>query len=125
LPGSGMANPVAAPSISASTNNPVSCGATNGSITITGSGTGTLIWSGTTSGNMPAVSLPQTVNGLGAGSYTFLFDNGCPSNTLNLSLSDPSAPSAPVVTVTDGCGSSILFATGSNLLWSTGETTSS
>ena len=31
------------------------------------------------------------------------------------------APSAPVVTVNDGCGQSTLTASGSNLLWSTGE----
>ncbi|TNF00780.1 MAG: choice-of-anchor D domain-containing protein, partial [Bacteroidetes bacterium] len=45
----------------------------------------------------------------------------CGTVTVNVNA----IPSAPVVTVTDGCGSSTLSSTGSNLLWSTGETTAS
>ncbi|XOV67311.1 MAG: reprolysin-like metallopeptidase [Fluviicola sp.] len=124
--GSGTASPLPTPTITSGTlTNPSTCGNNDGSIVVNGSGTGTVSWSGTSSGSSGSVSLPYTITGLTAGSYTITFDNGCTSNSLNENLADPSAPSAPTVTVVDNCGSSTLTATGSNLLWSTGETTAS
>jgi subtilisin-like proprotein convertase family protein len=124
--GSGTANPLPVPSINAGAlTNPSSCGNNDGSIVVNGSGSGTVTWTGPVSGNSGVVSLPYTITGLTAGGYTITYDDGCISNTLNESLSDPAAPAAPTVTVVDNCGSSTLTATGSNLSWSTGETTSS
>lgn len=125
-PGTGIANPNAIPSISAAVNaNPTVCGGTDGSISVSGSGTGAVSWTGISSGSSGVVTLPYTITGLAAGSYTVSFDDGCASNTPSVSLIDPGAPAAPVVTVTDNCGSSVLTTSGSNLVWSTTETTSS
>ncbi|MCR9173903.1 MAG: M12 family metallo-peptidase [bacterium] len=124
--GSGTANPLPVPSITAGTlTNPSTCGNNDGSIAVNGTGSGTVTWTGPVSGNSGVVSLPYTITGLTAGGYAITFDDGCISNTLNESLSDPAAPAAPTVTVVDNCGSSTLTATGSNLSWSTGETTTS
>jgi PKD repeat protein len=120
------ANPLSIPAITQGVlSNPSSCGSTDGSIVINGTGTGNVTWTGTVSGSASSVSLPYTITGLGAGSYSVVFNTGCPSNTISAVFVDPSAPSSPTVTVVDGCGSSVLTATGSNLLWSTNETTSS
>ncbi|PWL27750.1 MAG: hypothetical protein DCO96_10625 [Fluviicola sp. XM-24bin1] len=126
-PGSGTAAPLAVPTITAGTiTNPSTCGNNDGSIVVNGSGSGTVTWTGTSSGNSGGVvTLPYTISGLTAGSYAITFDNGCVSNTLNEILTDPSAPAAPVVTVVNDCGSSTLTATGTNLLWSTGANTAS
>ena len=113
--------------------NPTTCSGTNGSIQVSGSGTGNISWSGTASGSMNGVSLPQTISGLGAGSYTISFVNtaGCSSNTLSQSLTAPSSPSAPTITAggpttfCSGGSLTLTSSTGSTYLWSTGETTSS
>ena len=123
--GSGTANPSTAPTITLSSNDPSVCGGTDGSIIVNGSGSGDVSWTGTATGASTGVTLPYTISGLTAGSYTVSLNDGCVSNSPSASLSDPSAPSVPTVTVTDGCGSTTLSATGSNLLWSTGETTAS
>ena len=126
LDGSGIAAPLSVPTIASGTvTDPSACGSSDGSIVVTGSGTGVVSWTGTATGNSGTVTLPYTITGLGAGSYDVTFDDGCASNTVSEILSDPSAPSAPVVSVVDGCGTSTLTATGTNLLWSTTETTSS
>lgn len=125
LQGSGIAAPSPVPVISTTFVNPASCGATNGSITVNGTGVGTISWSGQASGSAAGVTLPYTITGLGSGPYSIIFNNGCPSSTANQGLTDPSAPSAPSVSVTNNCGSSILTATGSNITWSTGETSAS
>lgn len=114
------------PTISASnTNNPSSCGGSNGSITVGGSGTGTVSWTGAATGNSGSVTLPYTITNLSSGAYNIVFNNGCASNTLTTSLSDPGAPAAPTASVNNACGSSTLTASGSNLVWSTGATTPS
>jgi hypothetical protein len=126
LSGTGVANPGSAPTIaSGTTNDPSSCGGTDGSIQITGTGTGVVSWTGTATGNSGSVALPYTITGIGAGTYNITFDNGCASNVVAETLSDPGAPSAPIVTVVDNCGTSTLTATGTNLTWSTTETTPS
>ena len=76
--------------------NPSTCGGTNGSIVVTGSGSGTVSWTGAATGNSGVVPLPYTITGLAAGSYSITFDNGCPSNTLVQALADPAAPVADV-----------------------------
>ena len=105
---------------------PTTCGGADGEIIVSGSGSGsgTVSWTGTSSGNSGNVTLPYTISGLIQGSYNIVFNDGCPSNVLNSTLSDPATPSAPMVTVVDNCGSSTLTATGTNLLWSTTETAS-
>jgi subtilisin-like proprotein convertase family protein len=124
--GSGVAAPLAVPSITlGTTTNPTTCATATGSIVINGSGTGTVSWTGTATGSATGVTLPYTIAGLTAGTYSITFNNGCVSNTLSGSLADPSAPSAPVTTVLNNCGNSVLTASGSNLVWSTGATTSS
>jgi large repetitive protein len=124
-PGTGVAAPLSAPSITVSASNPTTCGGSDGSVTVNGSGTGNVTWTGAGSGSANGVNLPYIITGLTSGSYTVNFNNGCASNSPVANLADPGAPSAPVVTVTDNCGSSTLSATGTNLLWSTGATTAS
>jgi hypothetical protein len=108
---------------------PSACATATGSIQITGSGTGVVSWTGTASGNSGSVSLPYTIAGLAAGSYNVTFDDGCGSNMLNQSLTDPTPPAAPVITAggpTTFCagGSVILTSSyGSGNTWSTTETT--
>ncbi|TNE53575.1 MAG: T9SS type A sorting domain-containing protein [Bacteroidetes bacterium] len=114
------------------TSNPTACAASDGSIQISGTGTGNLSWTGTASGNMTGVTLPVTVTGLAAGSYSFVFDDGCPSNALSGSLSDPGAPSTPTITSSDAdntvCQGETITLTSSAATgntWSNGETTQS
>ena len=120
------ASPFSAATITVGTqNDPSSCTSTDGTAVINGTGTGNLTWTGASSGSATSVSLPYTVTGLDAGTTNFIFNDGCPSNQISVSLTAPNAPLAPTVTVENLCGYSILTATGSNLSWSTGETTSS
>ncbi len=125
-PASVTAAPLSVPVIATGTiTDPSSCGSATGSVVITGTGTGNISWTGTSSGSANGVALPYTATGLSAGTYTFVFDSGCASDPVSVSISDPSAPSAPTVTVSNACGSSVLSASGTNLVWSTGATTSS
>ena len=112
LPGTGNANPITAPST------PVVTVTDNcGSSTLTATGSN-LIWStGETTSSI-------TVTASGAYTVTQTI-GGCASLPGTGNANPFTAPSTPVVTVTDNCGSSTLNATGTNLLWSTGETTSS
>jgi hypothetical protein len=124
LPGTGSANPGASPVIaSGAIMDPTTCNGADGSIVVTGTGTGIVSWTGTATGNSGTITLPYTITGLGAGNYDVTLDNGCVSNTVSETLSDPTAPPAPIVTVVDGCGTSALTATGTNIVWSTTETT--
>ena len=94
------------PTISVATaNNPTTCGTSTGSIQVGGSGTGNVSWTGTASGTATSVSLPHTISGLAAGSYTITFTDaiGCVSNTLVQSLSDPSAPTVVATGSTTIC----------------------
>jgi hypothetical protein len=112
---------------------PTTCAGTNGSIQVTGSGSGTLSWSGSASGNLTSISLPTTISSLGAGLYSITFTSaaGCSSNVLSSTLSGPSAPATPTITAggpTTFCsgGSVTLTAsTASGYLWSNGATTQS
>ncbi|MES2587755.1 MAG: M43 family zinc metalloprotease [Bacteroidota bacterium] len=110
--------------------NPSSCGNSDGSLDITGTGTGDLSWTGTMSGSNMGISLPYPFSGLTAGTYNFTFtENGCTSNTLSISLTDPGAPAAPTIIVGGGTtfcdGGSVILESSSptDNVWSTGETT--
>ncbi|MCJ8292312.1 MAG: PKD domain-containing protein [Flavobacteriales bacterium] len=98
--------------------NPNVCATTTGSIQITGTGSGNVTWTGTTSGNANAVTLPYTVTGLTAGSYTVSFTStvGCASNSLTQSLSDPTPP--PIL----ASGTATICAGQSTVLSATGAT---
>ena len=117
-------NPTPAISVLAA-NNPATCATTTGSIQVGGSGTGDVSWTGTASGSMTGVSMPYTITGLAAGSYTITYTdgNGCLSNTLVQSLSDPSAP--PVVatgttTICDGASVNISATGATTYSWDQG-----
>ncbi|MFT6502003.1 MAG: chitinase [Crocinitomicaceae bacterium] len=113
---------------SGTVNNPSSCSGSDGSIQITGTGTGNVTWTGTSSGSALNVTLPYTISGLSAGGYSVDFNNGCASNLVSNSLSDPGAPTPPTISVN---GSTTLCegettvlessATGT-IVWSTSET---
>ncbi|MEY4603055.1 MAG: hypothetical protein RIT43_347 [Bacteroidota bacterium] len=123
---SASASPLIVPVITlGSITDPTSCSSTDGSIVVNGSGTGDINWSGQSTGSVSGVTLPYTISGLAGGIYSIDFSNGCPSATLNASLTGPGAPLAPTVSAVDGCGSSVLTATGTGLVWSTGATSSS
>lgn len=112
---------------------PTTCGTATGSIEIIGSGSGSLTWSGPTTGSDMNMALPYTVTDLLAGAYTTFFtsDLGCVSNSLSSQLNDPNAPTTPTITA-DGAttfcqGEDVVltssYASGNS--WSTGETTQS
>ena len=96
--------------------NPSSCGSATGSIAVNGTGSGTISWSGTASGSASVASFPTTIPNLGAGSYTIVVTSGagCASNSISGSLTDPGAPTAPVIT----SSSTVLCAGGSVTLTS-------
>ena len=109
--------------------NPTTCGGTDGSIVVNGTGTGDVSWTGTASGTASGVSLPYTISGLGSGNYDITFSNGCTSNTVNQTLSDPTPPATPVVTASgpttfcDGGSVALSSSYVSGNTWSTTETT--
>lgn len=108
---------------------PTLCGTTTGGIEITGSGTGDITWSGTASGSDNGITLPYTILGIAAGSYTVTFTSstGCESNVLNQSVSDPNAPAAPTIsadgptTFCDGDEVVLMSSETSGNTWSNGS----
>jgi hypothetical protein len=113
------------------TNNPSSCGGTDGSIQINGTGTGVLSWNGTTTGSINGFVLGNFVSNLGAGSYNFSFNNGCESNSISVSLSDPGSPSTPTIsssgptTICEGESVTLTSSSLTDNIWSNGATSSS
>jgi len=78
---------------------PSGCGSNNGSIQITGTGTGNISWTGGASGSATSVTLPYNMNSLGAGTYNVLFvAAGCTSNVVVGNLTTPSVPATPIFT---------------------------
>lgn len=123
-------NPI--PTIAATnTTSPSSCGTATGTITIGSSGSGDLSWTGTASGSANGVTLPYTVTGLAAGSYTFTFTdvNGCTSSSISQTVTDPGAPAAPTVTpsgtvnICQGQTTDLTSSYASGNTWSTTEST--
>ncbi|MDG1333005.1 MAG: PKD domain-containing protein, partial [Crocinitomicaceae bacterium] len=97
------------------TNNPSACATSTGSIQVTGSGTGDIGWSGATTGSMIGVTLPYTITGLPAGSYTIAFSSatGCNSNIITQTLVDPSAPTVVASGTATICAGQSATITGS------------
>jgi hypothetical protein len=109
--------------------NPSTCGASDGQITIAGTGTGDLSWSGTTPGNIIGYNLGDVIPNFIQGTFTFTFlQNACLSNTVSISLIDPSVVVTPLISAsgpTSFCiGDNVILtsSSASNNLWSTGET---
>lgn len=122
-------NPTPAISLGAITS-PSACATNTGSIAVNGSGSGTISWSGTASGSAPAPSLPATIPNLGAGSYNIVVTSGagCVSNTVSGSLTDPGAPTPPVIAASSAvlCPGSTITLTSSyssGNTWSEGSLT--
>lgn len=97
------------PVIASDTTTPSGCNLTDGSIqvTLTSGATpnGTVSWTGTTSGGPQAMTLPDDITGLGAGSYnvTFTDANGCISNVTSEVLINPGAPVINFIPDTTAC----------------------
>ena len=100
---------------------PSSCGTATGSLEVTGLGTGDVSWFGTANGTSNGVTLPFTISGLEDGSYsiTFTSTNGCASNTLNQSISDPNAPTPPTISA----GGATTLCAGDEVVLTSSETT--
>ncbi len=102
---------------------PSACATNTGSIAVNGSGSGTISWSGTASGSASVASFPTTIPNLGAGSYNIVVTSGagCLSNTVSGSLTDPGAPTPPVITASSAvlCPGNTVTLTSS---YSTGNT---
>ncbi len=113
-------------------NNPSTCGTTTGSIEVTGTGTGNVTWTGSASGFANGVTLPYTITGLAAGTYTvsYVSGNGCTSNNFTESLSDPSAPATPIITtsgsttICDGQSVTLTSSYATGNTWSDNSTAS-
>ncbi|MNU92289.1 PKD domain protein [compost metagenome] len=122
-------NPTPAISLGTVTN-PSACATNTGSIAVNGSGSGTISWSGTASGSTSIASLPTTIPNLGAGSYTIVLTSGagCASNSVSGSLTDPGAPTPPVITASSSvlCPGNTITLTSSyssGNTWSEGSST--
>jgi hypothetical protein len=89
-----------------------------GSTVLTTDATGSILWS--------TGETTTSIVVLNPGNYTITQSNGsCTSAPATIAANPISVPAAPVVTVDNQCGTSVLTATGSNLQWSTSETGSS
>lgn len=112
LVGSAVAAPIALPTAPVVT---VVDNCANSVLTASGSN---LVWStGAT-----ASSITVTTGGIYTVTQTV---NGCTSTAGSAIATPAVTPLTPVVTVVNNCGNSVLSATGLNLVWSTGATTSS
>jgi gliding motility-associated-like protein len=82
-------------SITATEKTKASCSVADGSVTVIGSGTGNVSWTGTAIGSVNGVSLNYDITSLAAGSYNITFDNGTCIATTSVNLSNLGAPAAP------------------------------
>jgi gliding motility-associated-like protein len=83
------------PVISITVTQPSVCNAVDGSILVSGTGTGVVSWSGNATGASGSVALNYSIPSLGAGNYTVVFvdaASGCQSNSVSGSLNNPGAP---------------------------------
>ncbi|MDG1428415.1 MAG: PKD domain-containing protein [Crocinitomicaceae bacterium] len=104
---------------------PTSCGTATGSIVVNGSGTGDVTWTGTASGSATGVTLPYTVSGIAAGPYsiTYVDGNGCTSNTIGQTLTDPGTPSvvaSGAATICAGQSTTISGSGATSYTWDNG-----
>ncbi|MBI2257630.1 MAG: lamin tail domain-containing protein [Flavobacteriia bacterium] len=116
------------PQISLSNQNPSACGTNDGSIIVNGTGEVYMYYSGTETGN-DLGTLPLSIDNVGAGVYyVHVVDfNGCMSSTETTTLTDPGAPTAPIISSSNGLdlcpGTSTILSSNisGNLIWSNGE----
>ncbi len=99
---------VALPVITLTPDDPNTCNALDGSILVSGTGNGTITWTGPSSGNAPNTPLNYTIPTLGAGTYSVYFTNasGCQSATVQTSLANPGAPQINIISDVTNCGNS-------------------
>jgi gliding motility-associated-like protein len=74
---------------------PSVCDGDDGSITVSGAGTGTVSWTGLAAGSNSPVSLPYSISGLVSGNYNVTFidgTTGCVSAVVSTLLNNPGAP---------------------------------
>ena len=91
---------ISIPTITLTPSDPTVCNGADGSILVSGTGSGTVTWSGSASGTDNAATLNYNISNLGAGSYDVLFidgTTGCQSTIESTILNNPSAPVAPIV----------------------------
>ncbi len=116
-PGGGLAAPLNSAVASPVVNVVNNCGGSM--LTATGF-TGSLLWStGETTASITVTT---------GGAYTVIQTiNGCSSAPRSAVAAPKAIPSAPIISVTNNCGSSVLTASSfsGSLLWSTGETSTS
>ncbi|MCF8415481.1 MAG: gliding motility-associated C-terminal domain-containing protein [Crocinitomicaceae bacterium] len=94
------------PVITLTSADPASCNGTDGFISVSGSGIGTIFWSGTASGSQAVVTFPSVIPNLGAGNYNVYFVNaaGCQSLTVSATLNNPGAPVINPISNVNNCG---------------------
>ena len=83
------------PTITLTPDDPSACNGTDGSILVSGTGSGTVTWTGIASGSDNTATLNYTIPALGAGSYDVFFidgTTGCQSAMELTLLNNPSAP---------------------------------
>ncbi|MFN6015210.1 MAG: PKD domain-containing protein, partial [Flavobacteriales bacterium] len=119
------------PVITLTPTDPGQCNATDGSVLVNGTGTGTVSWTGTASGSTAGVTLPYSIQNLGAGNYNVTFTisaTGCVSSSVSTTLNNPGAPVINAMPNLVTCGTAITInessITGTNLTPSIGFFTS-
>ncbi|OFZ12226.1 MAG: hypothetical protein A3D92_16535, partial [Bacteroidetes bacterium RIFCSPHIGHO2_02_FULL_44_7] len=119
------------PTIPTITSSPVAvCTGGTATLTITGTlnnATAWEIYSGSCGGTLVGTTAGSTFTVSPVGPSTTYYirgEGGCvtPGACASITVNVNPTPAAPVVTVVNNCGSSTLTATGSNLLWSTTQT---
>ena len=108
------------------------CGGSDGTIEIGGSATGTLTWTGTTSGSI-STTLNYTITGLQEGNYTidFTSSQGCAASQLVQLITSSSSPTQPTIstsgptTFCEGGSVTLTSSYASGNTWSTGATSQS
>ncbi len=124
--------PQSIPSLSVSKKDPETCqgdGQIDFDFINVPNGSYTILYDGGSFKNVAVLNNAASVNS-GRGFYNNLQIevNGCTSETgIKATLSDPNAPSSPIIIVENSCGESVLRASDfeGTLKWSTGETSSS
>ena len=109
------------PTISLAGTDPSTCNGVDGSVLVSGSGSGDVSWSGTAVGSATSVNLAYNITGLSSGGYDVVFTDGttgCESATESVSLNNPGAPVITPILDTISCGGSyeVLAITGTGLI---------